>query len=101
MSGMYVAVQGNARTFRAGGPQVHGFLKGLEVGVSGPFAPITTRVVQPLQLLPVDLVLVNVLKAPPTVPVAIQGLDDLTFTYVPEPAGVLQGLLALGGLLLR
>jgi MYXO-CTERM domain-containing protein len=28
------------------------------------------------------------------------GMDDLTFTYVPEPAGVTLGLLALGGLLL-
>jgi hypothetical protein len=32
---------------------------------------------------------------------AAYGLDDLTFTYIPEPAGMSLGLLALSGMLLR
>jgi hypothetical protein len=32
---------------------------------------------------------------------AAYGLDDLTFTYIPEPAGVSLGVLALSGVLLR
>jgi hypothetical protein len=36
---------------------------------------------------------------PPSAVEAYYALDDLTFTYVPEPASL--SLLALGGLLLR
>jgi hypothetical protein len=32
---------------------------------------------------------------------AAYGMDDLTFTYVPEPAGMSLGVLAMGGGLLR
>jgi hypothetical protein len=100
---MYVAVQGNASDSWAGGLQVHGFSNGVEVALSSPFAPITTTPAwfDLSSLPPVDRIVIYALGAPPPEPVGVYGLDDLTFTYVPEPAGISLGLLALGGLLLR
>jgi hypothetical protein len=46
----------------------------------------------------VDRIEVEVM-APPGAPFGNYSLDDLTFTYVPEPASL--SLLGLGGVLLR
>jgi hypothetical protein len=87
MSGSYIATQGGS----AGMPQrvrVHGYLAGQEVGTTGWFTQISTT---PAWFDMTGLTNVNriVFEAPPMgLALSYYGIDDLTFTPIPEPAGL-------------
>jgi hypothetical protein len=100
-SGVYVAVQGNGQSAWALGLHVHGYLDNQFVGDATPLTSITTTPswLDMSALMNVDRIVFE--AQPPSAVEAYYGLDDLTFTYVPEPAGISLGLMALGGMLLR
>jgi hypothetical protein len=97
MDGVFVAGIGNAPTLWYS-IRAHGYLGGTETNVT-PLAGVTTTPYwfDLSTLNNVDRIVFESM-APPADPVGIYSLDDLTFTYIPEPAGV--SLLAVGGLLL-
>jgi hypothetical protein len=101
MGGAYFAVQGNPSSVWATAIRIHGYYLGAETGTTTWLAPITTTPawLDMSILTSVDRVVVE--AAPGAEGVGAYGMDDLTFTYVPEPAGISLGLLGLGGLLLR
>jgi len=88
LSGCYIAVQGNASDLWATSLRVHGYLAGQEVGTTDWFTNISiTPAWFDMSALPnVDRIVFESACATPGV--GGFGLDDLTFTYVPEPAGV-------------
>jgi hypothetical protein len=98
MHGVFVAGIGNA-TDMWYPIRAHGYLGGTETSVT-PLAGVTTTPYwfDLSTLNNVDRIVFESM-APPADPVGIYSLDDLTFTYVPEPTSL--SLLALGGLLLR
>jgi hypothetical protein len=100
MEGVFVAGIGNSPTLWYS-VRAHGYLGGTETGVS-PLAGVTTTPywLDLSMLANVDRIVFESM-APPRDPVGIYSLDDLTFTYIPEPAGIALGVLALGGVLLR
>jgi hypothetical protein len=99
VSGAYVAVQGNAQTAWTQNLVVHGYRAGQAVVATTPFTTITTTPAwfDMSVLTNVDRILFE--ASPPFLNQSYFGMDDLTFTYIPEPAGV--SLLALGALVLR
>jgi hypothetical protein len=101
MTGAYFAAQGAPSSVWATSITVRGFREGIEISTSGTLGPVTT-VSQWLDLSAitgVDRIVVE--SGLGTGGIGSFGMDDLTFTYVPEPAGISLGLLGLGGLLLR
>jgi hypothetical protein len=98
MQGAYISEQGNSGAPR--GLYVDGYQNGSFVAGTSLLTNFSTTPVwlDMSALLGVDRI---VFMGIPSGNGAIYGLDDLTFTYVPEPAGISLGLLALGGMLLR
>jgi hypothetical protein len=99
MVGAFVAPQGNIAP--ATMLRVHGF-HGVDEFAATPWFNLTSAVPAWLDmsgLLNVDRIVIE--AVPVSENAAGYGIDDLTFTYVPEPAGISLGLLALGGMLLR
>jgi uncharacterized protein (TIGR03382 family) len=101
MMGSYVAVQGNGNIGWTTGLRVHGYNAGQEVAATDWFTTISTTPAwfDMTALTNVDRIVFE--SVPVYENTGYYGLDDLTFTYVPEPAGISLGLLALGGLLQR
>jgi hypothetical protein len=101
LQGAYIAVQGNGIASWAQSLRVHGYLGGLPTADTPLFTEITTTPTwfDMTALVHVDRILFEASVAFENQ--AVYGLDDLTFTYVPEPAGISLGLLALGGVMLR
>ncbi len=102
LAGGYFAVQGTPSSVWATAIRVHGYLHDLPVGTTGWLEPPTTtpQWLDMGSLPSVDRIVVEATPSDGST-IAAYGLDDLTFTYIPEPAGVSLGLLVLGGLLLR
>jgi hypothetical protein len=97
LGGAFFALQGNLAP--ADAVRAHGYLGGVEIATTSWLTPLTsTPAWLDMSVLPiVDRI---VLEANPVSRNAgAYGMDDLTFTYVPEPSSL--SLLALGGLLLR
>jgi MYXO-CTERM domain-containing protein len=101
LSGAYVAVQGDGALIWTTGLRAHGYNSGQEVAVTNWFTTISTTPewFDMSALTNVDRIVFE--SVPVYENTGYYGLDDLTFTYVPEPAGISLGLLSLGGLLLR
>jgi hypothetical protein len=101
VTGAYVAVQGNVSIAWTSGLRVHGYNSGQEVATTDWFTTISTTPAwfDMTALTNVDQIVFE--SVPVYENTGYYGLDDLTFTYVPEPAGISLGLLALGGLFLR
>lgn len=100
MGGAYVAGQGSNHAW-ASSLRVHGFRAGQEVSITPWFSPITsTPTWFDMSLLTnVDRVLFESVASFQNI--GIYGLDDLTFTYIPEPASLAMLTLAGAGLLAR
>jgi hypothetical protein len=99
VSGAYFAVQGNVGAWWATSVRVHGFSNGEEVSTPW-LTPISSNTawLDMSLLRNVDRILIE------SVPgsqdnAGAYALDDLTFTYIPEPASL--SLLGLGGVMLR
>jgi hypothetical protein len=101
LQGAFVAVQGNDSVSWAQSLVVHGYIGGLPTTTTPLFTQITTTPAwfDMTALTHVDRIVFEASVSFQNM--AGYGLDDLTFTYVPEPAGISLGLLALGGMLLR
>jgi hypothetical protein len=100
MDGVFVAGIGNAPTLWYS-IRAHGYLGGTETNVTSLAGVMTTPYWFDLSALTnIDRIVFESM-APLADPVGNYSLDDLTFTYVPEPAGISLGLLGLGGVLLR
>jgi hypothetical protein len=98
LSGAYVAVQGDGALIWTTGLRVHGYNAGQEVVATDWFTTISTTPTwfDMSALTNVDRILFE--SVPVYENTGYYGLDDLTFTYIPEPASL--SLLALGGLVL-
>jgi hypothetical protein len=101
LQGAYVAVQGNGVASWAQSLRVHGYFAGLPTTDTPLFTQISTTPnwFDMTALTHVDRIVFEASVAFDNQ--AAYGLDDLTFTYVPEPAGISLVLLAMGGVLLR
>jgi hypothetical protein len=101
LQGAYVAVQGSDSVSWAQSLRVHGYFGGLPTTDTPLFTQITTIPTwfDMTALTHVDRIVFEASVAFENQ--AYYGIDDLTFTYIPEPAGISLGLLALGGVLLR
>lgn len=97
--GAYFSGQGNFAATTS--IRAHGFLSGLEVGATAWLTPITTtpQWLDMTGLSNVDRIVIE--SAPVFENVGAYGMDDLTFTYVPEPASLTMLGLAGAGLLSR
>jgi len=101
MSGAYVGQQGNGGFPSTTGVRVHGYLDGVQTGVTAWFTDIQTdpQWFDMSILTNVDRIVFE------SVPVydngGSYGLDNLTFTYVPEPAGLAALSSAAAALLAR
>ena len=101
MGGGYIAVQGNGSYNWATSARIHGYFGGQEVGTTDWFTTITTTPAwfDMSALTNVDRIVFEAVSSTPGV--AFYGLDDLTFTYVPEPAGLAALGFAAAALLAR
>lgn len=100
VTGAYIAGQG-AQLAWASSLRVHGFRMGQEVSVTSWFTPITSTPTwfDMSSLTNVDRVLFESVASYQNQ--GYYGLDDLTFTYIPEPASLAMLTLAGAGLLAR
>jgi hypothetical protein len=98
MQGAFFAVQGNGKERWATAVRAHGFQAGLELDVTPWLSSLTTtpKWIDMTSLPLVDRIVIE--SAPGMENAGYYGLDDLTFTYIPEPASL--SLLALGALVL-
>jgi hypothetical protein len=99
VSGAYFVSQGTPPTVWASSIVVHGYRNGIETGTTGTLGPVTTNAqwLDMSALTGVDRIVFQVGWG--TAGIGAFGMDDLTFTYIPEPAGL--SLLGLGGSILR
>jgi hypothetical protein len=101
MQGAYVSLQGNNGPAWAQSLRVHGYVGGQATSDTILFTTISTNPTwfDMTTLAHVNRIVFEASSSSQTQ--AAYGLDDLTFTYIPEPAEMSLGLLALGGGLLR
>ena len=98
MSGAYFAVQGNPSSVWATAVRVHGYLGGAELGITPWLTTISTTPawMDLTKLTGVNRIVIE--SSPGSEGVGAYGMDDLTFTYVPEPTSL--AAVVAGGMLL-
>jgi hypothetical protein len=98
-AGAYFAVQGDPEASWATAVRVHAYIQGQPTLTTAWLSPLTTtpQWLDMTSLGELDRIVIEAAPAQFST-VGGFGMDDLTFTYIPEPASL--SLLALGGLLL-
>jgi len=102
MGGAFFAVQGDPGSVSATAIRIHGYADNVETAVTGWLTPLTTtpQWLDMVQLTEVNRILVEADHLPFSSMGAF-GMDDLTFTYVPEPTTLAVCGVAVGAGMLR